>query len=213
MSITLSIYDIFANTIPGFVYLFAINDLIRILGYSYYDLSKLTSFTQFILIGLLAYLTGHIFDYISYRLWIRLFQRKATEEQAYKQFREKYHNLRVEFEPKQWPLLFSVIRHNEFVVANEIEKSKAISLMLRNISFGLFLLYLEQLFLTFDAGFSLPNLVFGLSALVGSIVSFRRGTLFSLRFYTMTYEHALLYGKSLSEILNKEKSKKSGKPA
>jgi len=45
MSIVISIYDIFAFTIPGLIYLFVFNELFRVFGYPNFDVVSWNSST------------------------------------------------------------------------------------------------------------------------------------------------------------------------
>lgn len=207
MSITVSIYDLFAYTIPGVLYLFSFNELSRALGYAHIDIAQTGNLPSLLLLGLLGYLTGQIMDFVCHRLWIRIWHRTLTEERAYKQFRE-LHPGNISFSARQWPLLFTIIRHEDHETADMIDKNIASSIMLRNVSFGLFLFGLLQLFLAFRFGFSLSNLITVIGAFISSIIALRRSDYFNLMFYRVIFQHALLYNEKLSLVLGKEQNGK-----
>jgi hypothetical protein len=213
VSITLGIYDVFAYTIPGILYLYTFNEGLKLLHLPSVDISLSNNSYDLILLALLSYLVGHLFDYISHRIWYRRFYRGKSDERAYSTF--KIHSgLKPDFEPHQWSMLLSVIRHNNMEVCNTIDKNKAISIMLRNISFALFLLTIVFTISAFISGFSLIFLLGAIATLVSSIVSLRRGDNFNQSFYRLIYQQSLLYGTSLKEILDNSRSKitKDDKP-
>jgi len=208
MSIALGIYDVFANIIPGFVYLFVFNKLMMSLGMLPWNVNTtdadMLPYYALAFVGL-AYVVGHVMDYISYRLWVRVLYREFSEFKAYRQFHEKYSELGAIFRPEQAPLLFNIIRRNNYQLAIDIEKNKVICVMLRNISFGLFLLFSILVYETFKNGFYYPALVSALMSFVGSVVALRRGELMNEYFYRLIFENAFVYGKNLKEILDRGK--------
>lgn len=209
MSIALGIYEVFANIIPGFVYLFVFYNLVIVLGTSPWNVNTvnvdLLPYYGLMLLGL-AYIVGHVMDFVSYRLWIRVLYRQFSEFKAYKQFQEKYSELGVTFKPEQAPLLFNIIRQNNYQLSLDIEKNKVICVMLRNISFGLFLLFIILIYGTFKAGFYYPALMYALMSLVASIVTVRRGELMNEYYYRLIFENAAIYGKDLTAMMSKGKS-------
>jgi len=210
MSITLGLYDLFANIIPGFIYLFVLNETLRELGFANIDITKIDNLTYFLLLGLLAYLVGHNMDFISYRLWIRIFYRDYPEERAYKQFKTTYPELITQFVPRQSSMLFSAIKYRSSDVANDIEKNKVICIMLRNISFASILFTLLQFYAFVNGGFSLPNMILATLSLLASLVTLRRSDLFNVLFYKLVFEHAVLFGGNLNEVI--EYSRKNNVP-
>ena len=201
MSITLGIYDVFSYAIPGIIYLFTLNEGLRLLRLPFVDISQLNNTYHLILLGLLSYLVGHLFDYISHYIWYRRFYPGKSQERAYSSFKI-YSGLKPDFDPHQWPMLLSVIRHNNMEVCNTIDKNKATSIMLRNVSFASFLLTIVLAISAFTSGFSVFFLLGAIGTLVGSIVFLRRGDSFNQSFYKLIYQQALLYGTSLKEVLD-----------
>lgn len=85
--------------------------------------------------------------------------------------------------------------------------------MLRNVSFALFLMTIVLALSAFISGLSLVFLLGAIVALVGSIVALRRGDVFNQWFYILIFQQSLVYGNSLKEVLdhNKSKALKEGK--
>lgn len=213
MSVTLGFYDLFANVVPGFIYLFIFNESLRQLGFAYLDVTEIDNLAYFFLLAAFAYLLGHIMDFIGHRLWVRLFYHGHTEERAYRQFKSIYPELQVELNPSHVHLFFDAIKYARPELTNGIERNKVISLMLRNVSFAFIIFFITEVVVILLKGFSWMNLVMAIVSLLASIVSLRRGDLFNVLFYKMVFEHVVLFGDDLEEIVNyNRKSSSETKP-
>lgn len=206
MSITLGIYDIFSYAIPGILYLFTFNEGLKLLRLPFVDVLQLDNGTHLILLGLLSYLVGHLFDYVSHHIWYRRFYPGKSAERAFSTFKASS-GLDPDFSPNQWPILLSVIRYDNMEVCNTIDKNKATSIMLHNVSFALFLLTIVVAVSVITSGFLLVLLLTAIATLAGSIVSLRRGDIFDQWFYMLIYQQSLVYGNNLKEVLNNIRSK------
>jgi hypothetical protein len=154
MSFTLGLYDLFANIIPGFIYLFIFNETLRELGFAHFDVTQIDNVTFSFLLTMLAYLVGHIMDYLAYHLWVRVFYR-APKERAYERFRSKFAELKIQFNPSHSSLFFGAIKLLKPEIANDIEKNEVVSLMLRNVSFAFAIFFLSQIYIFLFEGYSL----------------------------------------------------------
>jgi len=202
MSFTLGLYDLFANTIPGFIYLFILNETLRELGFAHFNVTQIDHVPFFLLLTLLAYLVGHIMDYLAYRLWVRVFYPDYPEGRAYEHFRSMYPELKIQFNPSQSRLLFAAIKFLKPEIANDIEKNKVISLMLRNVSFAFVIFFLSQVYIFLFKGNSLINLSIAVASLLASIITLRRAELFHVHYYKLVFEHIVLLGDNLEEVIN-----------
>jgi len=211
MSIAVSIYDLFAFTIPGFIYLFTLNDLLKALGFSSLSLATIEFSQYWLLIVLLSYLTGQLMQLVCSRLWIRLWYRTTAEERAYKVFTAIYPEKDVEFDPKQWSLLFTMIRREDRPTAEMNDRNMATSIMLRNVSFGLLLFGLLNIYIAFQFVFSLSHLLVAFIMLLLSYISLRRGDFYRVMFFNNIYQHAMYYGKNLNEIVTSIRNAKMSK--
>ncbi len=212
MSIAVSVYDALAFTVPGFLYLFVFNELLRTLGYSNLEVGKADFSSYWLPMILLAYVTGQLMDFISLRLWVRLWYRVPDEERAYNKFLTIRADEKVDFNPKQWAILFTVIQREDRPTAEMIDRSIAVRVLLRNISFGLFIFSLLYFYLTFYSTFSPHHLIEAVCLLIFSFVSLQKSDYYNILLYCHMFQHATLYGKNLQEVLNAvrtEKPKKS----
>jgi hypothetical protein len=204
----LGIYDVFSYAIPGILYLFTINEGLQLLRLPFVDISQLNSSSHLVLLALLSFLVGHLFDFVSHHVWYRRFYPRESQERAYSYFKA-HSGLEPDFDPAQWAVLLSVIRHDNMEICNTIDKNKATSIMLRNVSFASFLLAIVFAFSAFVSGFSLVYLLGAIATLVGSFVSLRRSDNFNLWFYGLIYQQSLVYGSSLKEVLDNSRSQKT----
>lgn len=183
MSISLGIYDIFANAIPGLFYLFVFNEIARVSGLGSVDLASIDNLGLVVLVGLAAYVAGHILDYVCVKWWFRIFYRQSHSVIGLESFSKNYPNIKTKFKPSEASLLLSVLRYEKLELANEIERNKVISILLRNISFASILFACLELFLTFQYGFSLPDLVAAIIAVMVSYSAIRRSDIFNTWHY------------------------------
>src|SRR3989304_1987727 len=133
MSITIGIYDFFSYTVPGMIYLlaaYATLNLFRPININLRGVSDAIVWGSIILLVLLSFLVGHLFDFISHRLWYRLFYRGNSQARAYDKF-TKITGVKTSFNPYQWTVLLGVIRHNDLQLSDAIDRNKATSIMLR----------------------------------------------------------------------------------
>jgi len=203
MSINLGIYDVFANIVPGFIYLYVVNEYLKEFGQPSLDLSSENSLLQFSFLFILAYLIGHIMDYVSYRLWFLRFYGRFEERTAYKQFKERYPELDVTFKPEQFSLLFTIIRQKDSQLADNIDRNKVTCIMLRNASFALILFSILEFYRAFAHGFDIIALLLAIGAVAGSIIALRQAERLDHYFYRLIFENAALEGKNLESIIQK----------
>jgi hypothetical protein len=89
MSITIGIYDFFSYTVPGLIYLLVAYLALNLFSPIHIDLSSFSDallWGGLVLLVLLSFLIGHIFDSLSHRLWYRLFYQGGSQERAYDKF-------------------------------------------------------------------------------------------------------------------------------
>jgi len=187
MTIRIGIYDFFAYTIPGAVYLSAVVYLLHTfqvvsIDFAFADLSII----HIVVVAFLSYITGFIFDPIPTPLWERLFGLKDTSEKVLDKFKQDHPCLDIKFRGSAWPILLAYIRRESVDVASDIEKFNAIAKMFKNVSFGFFVfsvIWIIQALRT-----NLWPLILALTFLLLSLVAARQGAKFKRWFYSMIYE-------------------------
>lgn len=142
MNIQLGIYEIFAAIIPGFVYLAAITQVLVLTRVVELDLKFINnlSIVSALFILVVAYLLGVTFGQLGL-IWYKLFRKKNQSVEALQTFREKHKDRwELAFNDNDWHILLAFLRSKNMDLAREIERHLASSIMLRNVSFGFFLL-------------------------------------------------------------------------
>lgn len=209
MSINLGFYDFFSYLIPGLLYLYVFNEFLRSIGQKFVDIEiwlqagRAPSLTVFIPILLVAYLAGHLIDPVAQRLFKMLYHfrnPKKVYARALDDMKSHHPNLNIKFEPKDWNLLFSFIRHRNLEMAHILEKFNADSIMLVNIALGLFALVLIQLGMFFSTRLS-TFLINSLGIFVLFLLAAFKCNQFRSWFFAGIFQAALEYGKSLKEVV------------
>jgi hypothetical protein len=210
MSLPLGLYDVFSHFIPGVLYLFTINELLRMIGGESVDVASwiktesAPSPFMILLIIVCAYVVGHIVDPIANLFFIRIINRLRKllpESEAALRLQRKLHpKLDIKFEREDWFLLYNLISQRNIEVTRAIEKYMADSVMLRNISFGSFLLFCVQIGRYFSAGGNI-FLINGFVALFVSIFAYLKSTAFRAWYFSSIFEASLEYGFSLEEVV------------
>lgn len=218
MSINLGIYDFFAYIIPGLLYLFVLNEFSRNIGLKFVDFLTWLQPGQapnaiFVLpILVIAYVMGHIFDVLAYQFYLefiyRLRHKKKVSEKQLQYLKERYPNLDIQFESKDWNIMFTFLRGRNVEIARIIDKYQADSIMLRNIALGMLILALIYIGIFFSAG-SWTSLFYAGSTFLASLFAIKKSNRFRTWFYSGIFEASLEYGKSLKEVAEYNISKNS----
>jgi hypothetical protein len=221
MSISLSIYDVFANLLPGLLYLFAINEFIKSVGFKGMDPSALPASVQTLGILFMGYLLGHLFNALTYNGWYLLFYRdsslhdrnnmKSDSGKALASLRNQYPDLDFgTFLPRDSDILFSALQISNKELADRIEITRVTAIMMRNVSFGIFIFGMVQIiYAVKDA--SLDHVWVALACIV-SRLALRQTARYYHWFFKEVFRAALLYGKSLPEVIHKLRGEAKAAP-
>jgi len=209
MLITFGLYDFFSFVIPGFLYLYVIYDVLQLSGIVRLDIMKLFGIPEFIFLALLSYLIGHLMDIISLELWYKRFKRHPSSEDGLKQLKNQSPSISIKFEREEWAALFYILHQRNYSAIQPIDKYKADALMMRNLSFGFFLLVLVQSASLFMSRPSTITILILIVAPIFSIAAFRRSMRYDAWYYRAIFGQALAYGTSLKDVITYEKPKPS----
>jgi hypothetical protein len=145
----LGIYDFFAYIVPGSFFLFTVVYFLVVVGLIQIDFQLLNSLslTFIVAFSIAAFVTGLILDRFS-RVWQdRLFRSKETPDAVFDDFKAAHNYLQFNFQGKEWPILLAFLRRdNPDLVVESIERHNATNIMLRNISLGLMVLTIVQVY-------------------------------------------------------------------
>lgn len=205
MSITLGIYDLFSYLIPGVLYLYVINETLRLFKVDPTSLMPPMPEGVLYILGLvLAFVTGHIFDLVARWLVFRLIFRDKTSQTVLETIQRRDVDANLQFVAKDWHLLLVLLRQRNFEVAQSFDKHEADSIMFRNISLiGLAM----ALILGYRALTENPWLwiAAAIAALV-FVMAARRSRTLHTWFFEGIFLAALEYGNSVGKVIeNQEK--------
>jgi hypothetical protein len=147
MNIRLGIYDIFSTIIPGGFYLVAIAEFTRLVGWVKFDWRSLQDIGILPSLALVsvAYIIGSATDRIG-SYWHRIFKKREASNRALDRFKELHSNRWIiDFDDRDWPILRTYLHIHNPNVADAADRFTALSIMLRNISLGFFLLALIEI--------------------------------------------------------------------
>lgn len=189
MSIRIGLYEFFAYTVPGVVYLLIAGFAASIFGLlpiTWQALNDLSLTSLALLVGA-GYVVGYLMDYFAYK-WTRLFRPKSTAARSLQVFQRYYPAVETNFTSYQWGILLRSLKQSSIEAAADIEQFNATSIMLRNVSFGLVLwgVVFVAYFILVSRAFG--NLFLALACLVASIVAAKVSARFRNWFYLSVYE-------------------------
>jgi hypothetical protein len=215
MSLTIGIYDLFAYTIPGMLYLFVILVYLwrfQIVQASISNLSDLPSgiaWLVFVFGIAAAHVLGHLLDYFAQRFVFQLLRRRKDSERALQELKQRYPNVDIQFEAVDWNLLFTLLRERSQDHTRVIDSFEANSIMLRNICFSLLWLSVLQIY-TLMSSFSVLGLIFVLGTIILTFVAQQRSRMFHRWFIVEIFEASLNFGNNLNEVIYLRKENQLG---
>lgn len=230
MSISLGIYDFFAFTVPGLLYLYALNEFSKSVGWKFVDIeswfvSGQTPSLVFlvpILVG--AYLIGHLLEPISqkfFNFFPRFSDRYDRTEWYMNSIKARYPKLKIKFELRDRTLLFALIRQRNIEMAKILDIFSANAIMLRNSALGFLILSVANTILFFSTNL-LDQLFIALITFILCLLSIMNSNQYREWFVKDIFRASLEYGVNIEEVVsftrdgrkvvNKSNSKTASKP-
>lgn len=207
MSISLGLYDVFSNIIPGLLYLFVFYELFGLLKINTVSFSNPPNTIETISLLAVAFILGHIFNTFTFDYWYRLFsKREFDDETALKWVKRVYPELAENLQARDSALLLTAIQIKDKDIANRFEQSRANAIMLRNVSFGLFLLGITTLAKFIGSPTEFITLGISVASIMAAFITKRQARRFYQWFYRDIFKAALIYGTSLQSVLNNVRS-------
>jgi hypothetical protein len=193
-NVRIGLYDFFAYTVPGGMYLFAICYVLARTQTIQIDQQLQKQLQDFILsllgiviITIASYASGLIFDFLTSK-WSRLFRGKKFSQQIWDEFTKIHPNLTVKFQASDWPILIAKIRLENVENGAAIEQNNVTNLMLRNLAFGFFLFGCIQL-IEFILTRNIQNIVLVIVSAFLAFLSQKQSTKFARLFFIQIFEH------------------------
>jgi hypothetical protein len=148
-------------------------------------------------------------DILSLELWYKRFKRHPASEDGLKMLKYQSPSISIKFEHEEWAALFYILHQRNYSAIQTIDKYKADALMMRNLSFGFFLLVVVQSASLFMSKPSAMTILILIVALIFSITTFRRSMRYDRWYYRAIFGQALAYGTSLKDVIANDKQKPS----
>jgi hypothetical protein len=203
MSITIGIYDLFAYTLPGFLYLYVIYeflDITRIVNINIIKLIVKANLLEVLLIAVAAFLVGQIFDGAAHWFVFDVVQKYKTSQALLDRIKQRDSRVDIEFEAKDWHLLLILLRQRNLDVAQTFDKHEADSIMFRNISF---MALLNSLVMA--AGAVMEHSGYWIGVIISlfiCVVSARRSRTLHGWFFEGIFLASLEYGRNIEQVLS-----------
>lgn len=187
MSIRMGIYDFFAYTIPGGLYLLAALYVITRLKPLNIDLMRV-SILQALFFAIASYVVGIILDPLAKYLWYDRFKPEDVLSEVRAEMNRRNDQISFPDVKIDWYVLLAYIRHQNMEMAVEIERINATKIMMRNVSFVLLLYAALPLIDLAIYGFSVWQAIVIVVCLLGSILSLKQALKFGAWFYGGIFE-------------------------
>jgi hypothetical protein len=219
VSSVLGYYNILAHVIPGLLYLYILNEVCRIGDLPYLKLNLSASANlpaailavEIIAVVLAAFVISHLLEPIAARILFLAVGKKPRID-SLNRLKRIHPTIKIDFTFDEIDILHTVIQHRNPEVSRMIEQYQALSVMLRNLSVGFFLLGALQ-FTVLLLGGDWSRAIFGILAILLSIVAISRSITNRMWSYNIIYEAALEYGSNLEEVIeNSSYRQKKSKP-
>lgn len=207
MNFRLGVYDLFSRIVPGGVYLIAFGEFARVLGWIKIDISSLNDIGVLpsLLLLLIAYLVGTAMERVG-AAWRHIFRKRGTSARVLESFKQKHTDRWIiDFEEDDWAILRAYVYIHNPSVAEEADRFNALSIMLRNVSFGLAILMVDEVIQFINTN----NWLFLVLSGVFLFLSYQlviRANIQSNWFYSYIYETILAYRLNLEERIKPAKA-------
>lgn len=189
MSIQVGLYDFFAYTLPGVLFVVSLAYGGSNFGFFQFDFQSLGSLsTPLVLFGLgVSYVAGMLLQPIA-KKWHRILQPKGNTKTIFKDFEVLHPELTMKVRPEEAGLMRAYIKQKSLELALEIEKLGAVSQMLRNFCFDFAVLAVILLIHWLSSGFQWLLLVGSLLMAILTVVAAAEATKFDRWFHYLTLE-------------------------
>ncbi len=132
-----------------------------------------------------------------------MFVKQYEDKLALEKIISRFPELKINFKPTDTELLFFVIRSRDKAAAERIEGHRANAIMMRNISFGLFLIGLVELTRFVINNYPLGFLGIAILSFIFSRVALRGAARFYKWFYNDIFTTSAIHGSTYLEVVRK----------
>jgi hypothetical protein len=189
MSIQIGLYDFFAYTLPGVLFLSVLGYAGASFGLFQFNFQVFNGLsTPLVLVSLAAsYILGMLLEPIAKR-WYRVLQPKSRTKTIFKEFKEIHPDWEIDVHPEDAGLVRAYIKQENVELALAIEEDGATGKMLRNFSVGFAVFALILLLQLLTNGFQISRLAMLFVAAMLSIIAASEAAKFDRWFHYRTLE-------------------------
>ena len=207
MSFVLGIYDLAGYLIPGFLYLFVINDYLRLFKLRHLIIADFTSGFIWIGLAVIAFLLGFLSLSILDRLWFK--KHWPGSEEGLERVKQRHPELEIGFKPEDWTLLYTILKQR--IGSNSslehAERFNAFCMMSRNLVGAFVLGSVLQISKLIINGFDIFQLIL---AVLLALVAY--ATYINYIYYwnvcmERAFSHFLAYGNNMGNYLANDQPK------
>jgi hypothetical protein len=191
MGIKIGLYDFFARTIPGGIFLGALLYILRryqIYAFTFTNMSAMEGS----LFAICSYIAGFIIDPIANNYWYQFFKpRGRLHEETMMGWNKMHSGIEVQSQEMPWYIPLSYIKRHNMEMAYDVERFNVMSIMLRGASFGALIFTVIFAIEFISRGFLLRYVIFSVLCLTAAIISIRESVKFRTWFYKALYESVI----------------------
>jgi len=187
MAIKLGTYDFFAHLISGSFFLAYILYMSQNFLPITIDIANL-SIPMLLILGIIAYVLGHVAHQLSSQLWYRFFAPKDLYKKTIGQLSKEVPYVKFDIDNTDWYTLVSYVKKQSIDMAQDIEHYHVISVMHRSISFVLLLFSLTFGVEFFQNNYSYSQLVLTIFSLTFSILLARISVTYHRYFFRSIHQ-------------------------
>lgn len=207
MSFVLGIYDLTAWLIPGFMYIFLINEFLALFGLRHLTTGDIQSGFVWIGLAIGAFLLGFLSLAILDQFWF--YKHWPRSGEGLNRVKSRHPELEIEFKMEDWRLLYTVLKQR--VGSNNslehAERFNAFSMMSRNL-FGVFALgFLLQILKLILQGFNSYQLLLAILSLILAVIGYKTFIWYWNLCTERLFGHVLAYGNNLETFLANDQPK------
>ena len=207
MSFVLGIYDLTAWLLPGFMYIFLINEFLKLLNLRYITGSDFQSGFAWIGLAIIAFILGFLSLVILDQFWF--FKHWPRSEEGLMRVKQRHPELKIDFKQSDWTLLYGILKERigSSPSLEHAERFNAFSMMSRNL-FGVFSLgIILQILKLIILGFDFFQLLLALLMLLLAVVVYKSFVWYWIRCMERLFCHFIAYGNNMETYLANDQPK------
>ena len=214
MSIKIGIYEFFAYTIPGILYVCLLGYVLSAVGIMEFDLQALHDLPLifYILIMVFAYVVGLLIDPIAKKLWYQFFRPKdksnknlvETVDVVYSEFLIKCKVKSLNLHPRNWYSILVRLHQDNPEIASSLERFNASRIMLRNTSFALVIFAIIQIAFFIQSSNHIEFIILFFVAIIFSIIAGKESAKYHRWFYAGIFQAAVAYSLDITKLVTFE---------